>query len=98
MKHFKSSTSVVVEVSAQQVLFIYSFCVNFVFLHKTKVNALKRREALNTLFLKSTNTTTLLQYSCGGERRGVVLGLCNDMNAHDSQLECVGKMYQVICQ
>lgn len=98
MKHFKSSTSVVVEVSAQQFFVHLQFC-QFVFLHKTKVNALKHREALNTLLLKSTNTTTLLQYSCGRERRGVVLGLCNDMNAlaHDSQLECVGKMCQVIC-
>lgn len=98
MKHFKSSTSVVVEVSAQQFFVHLQFC-QFVFLHKTKVNALKHREALNTLLLKSTNTTTLLQYSCGRERRGVVLGLCNDMNAlaHDFQLECVGKMCQVIC-
>lgn len=96
MKHFKSSTSVVVEVSAQQDFVHLQFC-QFRFSSQNKSKCTK---ALNTLYLKSTNTTALLQYSCGRERRGVVLGLCNDMNAlaHDSQLECVGKMCQVICQ
>lgn len=93
MKYFKSSTSVVVEVPAQQ-----WFVHLTVFLHKTKVNALKHTEALNMFLLKSTNTTTFLQYSCGRECRGAVLGVCGDRNAlaHDSQLECVGKT--VICQ
>ncbi len=93
MKHFQSSTSVVVEVPAQQ-LFVHLT----VFLHKTKVHALKHTEALNKLFLKFTNTTTFLQDSCGRECRGAVLGVCGDRNAlaHDSQLECVGKT--VICQ
>lgn len=67
MKHFTSSTSVVVEVPAQQYLFVH-----FVFLHKTKVNGLQPRDELNT----STNTTPFLQYSSGGERRGVTLRLC----------------------
>lgn len=91
MKHFQSSTSVVVEVPAQQ-LFVHFT----VFLHKTKVNALKHTEALN--MLKSTNTTAFLHYSCGRECRGALLGVCGDRNAqaHDSQLECVGKT--VICQ
>lgn len=93
MKHFQSSTSVVVEVPAQQ-LFVHLT----VFLHKTKVNALKHTEALNTFFLKSTNTTAFLQYSCGRECRRALLGVCADRNAlaRDSQLECVGK--RVICQ
>ncbi len=68
MKHFQSSTSVVVEVPAQQ-LFVHLT----VFLHKTKVHALKHTEALNKLFLKFTNTTTFLQDSCGRECRGAVL-------------------------
>lgn len=90
MKHFTSSTSVVVEVPAQQYLFVH-----FVFLHKTKVNGLQHRDELNT----STNSTPFLQYSSGGERRGVTLRLCLSGSRFSSGVfvcVCVGNT--AICQ